>query len=146
MKAPVIIQVENGQIKDYGVFREVDLEDGKYPLYPEKTLFTTLVKSQGKLIAVTLVDEDYQVQQVLWERRQEDDTAEVQSLQRSLERQHQILRNKDEEIKELKTMRGNSVLVPSDKLKEMQVEIRALKEALSVLGVNADSVVGKALG
>jgi len=73
MKAPVVIQVENGQIIDYAVDREVGLEDGKYPLYPEKTLFTTLVKSQGKLVAVTLVDEDYQVQHVLWERRQEDE-------------------------------------------------------------------------
>lgn len=42
----------------------------------------------------------------------------------------QEIENRDAEIAELKTMRGNSVLVPSDKLAEMQAEIEALKDKL----------------
>ena len=38
-----------------------------------------------------------------------------------------MLRQQQAEIKELKTIRGNSVLVPSDKLQAMQSEIKALK-------------------
>ena len=35
------------------------------------------------------------------------------------------------EIKELKTMRGNSVLVPADKLKEMQDQMQEMKVLLT---------------
>ena len=38
-----------------------------------------------------------------------------------------MLRQQQAEIEELKTIRGNSVLVPSDKLQAMQAEIKALK-------------------
>jgi len=40
-----------------------------------------------------------------------------------------MLRQQQAEITELKTMRGNSVLVPSDKLKEMQDELAILRKA-----------------
>jgi hypothetical protein len=44
-----------------------------------------------------------------------------------------MLRKQQAEIKELKTIRGNSVLVPSDKLQAMQAEIEALKKELALL-------------
>jgi hypothetical protein len=41
-------------------------------------------------------------------------------------------KSRDAEIEELKTIRGNSVLVPSDKLQAMQAEIEALKKELAL--------------
>jgi len=43
----------------------------------------------------------------------------------------EVLRQQQAEIEELKTMRGNSVLVPSNKLAEMQAELITLRKALN---------------
>ena len=42
-----------------------------------------------------------------------------------------MLRQQQAEIEELKTIRGNSVLVPSNKLAEMQAELITLRKALN---------------
>ena len=42
-----------------------------------------------------------------------------------------IIEKQQAEIEALKTMRGNSVLVPSDKLAEMQAELIILRKALN---------------
>ena len=42
-----------------------------------------------------------------------------------------MLRQQQAEIEELKIIRGNSVLVPSDKLAEMQAELITLRKALN---------------
>jgi len=42
-----------------------------------------------------------------------------------------VLRQQQAEIEELKIIRGNSVLVPSDKLAEMQAELITLRKALN---------------
>jgi hypothetical protein len=47
-----------------------------------------------------------------------------------------MLRQQQAEIEELKTIRGNSVLVPSDKLQAMQAEIEALKQIIDANNLN----------
>ena len=43
----------------------------------------------------------------------------------------ELILQQQAEIEALKTMRGNSVLVPSDKLAEMQAELIILRKALN---------------
>lgn len=55
-----------------------------------------------------------------------------------------IIREQQAEIEELKTIRGNSILVPSDKLQSMQVEIETLKKARCVAcGWNLNLIGGE---
>lgn len=56
-----------------------------------------------------------------------------------------MLRQLEAENQELKTLRGNSVLVPSDKLKQMQAEIHALKDQLAIVSNNLRQGISKSI-
>ncbi len=71
-----------------------------------------------------------------------DNNAEamIMSEQPYIDQAATMLRQQQAENKELKTMRGNSVLVPSDKLKEMQAELDSLRSVVYWLKENRPEV------